>query len=86
MFNLVNHETGERFDNFPYTVAINCFGIVPEFHADFHCDTFMAFSQLEVPFNDDYVLEKTDDVEVSDGVYKSLIKHYEENFLEVAEE
>ena len=79
MFNLVNYETGERFDNFPYSVPISSIGIVPEFHADFECDTFKAYSRLEVPFNDAYVLGDTDDVKVPDEVYKDLIKHYKEN-------
>lgn len=79
MFNLVNYETGQRFDNFPYSVPISNIGIVPDFHPDFKCETFMSFSRLEVPFNDGYVLGKTDDIEVSNRAYEKMIKHYEQN-------
>lgn len=82
MFNLVNFETKERFDNFPYTVTCSNIGVVGEFYPDFECDTFMAFSRFQIPFNDDYVLGKTDDVEVSGRAYKGLLKHYQENYLE----
>ena len=79
MFNLVNYETGERIDNFPYTPEFCSIGIVPNFHPDFECETFMSFSRFEVPFNDDYVLGKTDDIEVSNKAYEKMIKHYEQN-------
>lgn len=82
MFNLVNFETKERFDSFPYTPACCNIGVVGEFYPDFECDTFMAFSRFKIPFNDDYVLGKTDDLEVSDSAYKALLKHYQNNYAE----
>lgn len=82
MFNLVNFETKERFDNFPYTVACTNIGVGCEFYPDFECDTFAAFYRFQVPFNDDYILGKTEDVEVSDKAYKGLLKHYELNYLD----
>lgn len=81
MFNLVNDDTNERFDNFPYRVAVCNIGIVGEFYPDFECSTFKAFSRFQIPFNDDFVLGKTDDVRVSDYAYKSLLEHYFSNFL-----
>ena len=76
MFNLVNFETKERFNNFPYTVPCCNIDFVVKFYPDFECNTFMVFFRSEIPFNDDYVLGKTDDLEVSDSDYKSLLKHY----------
>lgn len=83
MFNLVNFETEERFEDFPYTPTCCNIGVVGEFYPDFECDTFMAFSRFKIPFNDDYVLGKTNDLEVSDSAYKALIKHYQENYRDV---
>lgn len=86
MFNLVNFETGERFDNFPYSVSICNIGLGCEFYPDFYDDdddddiVYLAFSRLKIPFNDDFVLGKTDDVKVPDCVYKSLLKHYQDNY------
>lgn len=80
MFNLINFETKERFDNFPYSAPCCNIGVIGEFHPDFKCDTFMAFSRFKIPFNDDYVLGKTNDIEVSDIAYKDLLKHYHDNY------
>lgn len=76
MFNLVNLDTKERFDNFPYSVKCCGIGVVGDFYPDFECDTFMSFSRFEVPFNDDYVLGKTDNVYVSNKAYVGLLEHY----------
>ncbi|MBP3677865.1 MAG: hypothetical protein J6I97_05920 [Agathobacter sp.] len=80
MFNLVNVETDERFDQFPYTVRCSDVGVVGDFYPDFECDTFKSFSRFQVPFNDEYVLGKSDDLYVSDYAYKSLLEHYQNNW------
>ena len=80
MFNLVNFETGQRFNNFPYSASVCNVGLGCEFYPDFDDDVYLAFSRLKIPFNDDFVLGKTDDVKVPDCVYKSLIKHYQDNY------
>lgn len=82
MFNLVNLDTNERFDKFPYSVQCCDIGVVGDFYPDFECDTFKSFSRFQVPFNDDYISGKSDDVYVSDYAYKSLLEHYQINFIE----
>ena len=81
MFNLVNFETGERFDNFPYLATLSYnIGVSGEFYPEFDCDTFLCFSRFKIPFNDDYYLGKTDDINVSDSAYQTLLKHYQDNY------
>ena len=80
MFNLVNFETNERFDNFPYSASICDCGLGCEFYPDFDDSLYVAFSRLKIPFNDDFVVGKTDDVKVPDVVYKALLKHYQDNY------
>lgn len=82
MFNLINNDTNERFDNFPYTATCCNNGVVGDFYPDFECDTFKSFSRFQVPFNDNFVLGKTDDLYVSDYAYKSLLEHYNANYKE----
>ena len=80
MFNLVNLETKERFDNFPYSASIGDCGLGCEFYPDFDDSLYVAFSRLKIPFNNDFVEGKTDDVKVPDVVYKALLKHYQDNY------
>lgn len=80
MFNLVNFETKERFNNFPYSASVCDCGLGCEFYPDFDDSVYLAFSRLKIPFNDDFVLGKTDDVKVPDVVYKALLKHYQDNY------
>ena len=80
MFNLVNFETNERFDNFPYSASICDCGLGCEFYPDFDDSLYVAFSRLKIPFNNDFVEGKTDDVKVPDVVYKALLKHYQDNY------
>lgn len=80
MINLVNFETKERFNNFPYTVSVCDIGVVGDFYPDYECNYFMSFSRYQIPFNDDYVLGKSKDVEVSNYAYKRLIQHYKDNY------
>ena len=80
MFNLVNFETNERFDNFPYSASICDCGLGCEFYPDFDDSLYVAFSRLKIPFNNDFVEGKTDDVKVPDVVYKALVKHYQDNY------
>ena len=76
MINLINFETKERFDNFPYIC------IAGDFYPDYECDYYMSFSQLHIAFNDDYVLGKSKDVEVSNYAYKKLIQHYQNKYAD----
>ena len=81
MINLVNLNTNERFDNFPYTIKCCNIGVVPDFFPDFECDFFISFSRFQVPFNDEYIEGKTDDICVTDYAYRILLKHYYKHFF-----
>lgn len=82
MFNLVNYETNERFNNFPYIATINGNGVVGDFYPEFECDTFVSYSRFQIPFNDEYVEGKTNDIYVSDKAYNSMLRHYKLNFVD----
>lgn len=85
MFNLVNYETNERFENFPYIPIVNDNGLGCDFYPEFECDTFVSCSRFQVPFNDDFCLGKTSDIYVSDKAFKSMLRHYKLNSSCIAE-
>lgn len=83
MINLVNLNTNERFDNFPYSIFCSDIGVIPDFYPDFECDFFLSFSRLKVPFNDQYNNGESNDIYVSDYAYRKLLEHYQKFFLKV---